>query len=203
MIQLQNNVPQVYINESRDFQLFCRLYDSIVNGVKFNIDTMTNIYDPMKVNDKIIELLCTSVGFKTKYDFDTRTLRYIVAGFPELLKNKGSINAVKTVITIMEKIDSIVDNNSTIEASPSENKVIVNLQKGFSSIDVFNELLKFALPAGCIIEIGYYHEEAGVTELAINTSTTHNEINAVNASRINGSYIGNAVIGSQYDDTEQ
>lgn len=43
--RLQNNVPEVYVKESRDFQLLCRLYDCILNGVKFDIDSMLNITD--------------------------------------------------------------------------------------------------------------------------------------------------------------
>ena len=43
MFRLQNNVPEVYVDKSRDFQLFCRLYDSCFGGVKFSIDSMSRL----------------------------------------------------------------------------------------------------------------------------------------------------------------
>ena len=42
MLRLENNTPSIYCQKSRDFQLFCRLYDVVNNGVKFDIDSIIN-----------------------------------------------------------------------------------------------------------------------------------------------------------------
>ncbi len=41
-IKLQDKVPPVYPEGSRDFQLFCHLYDVIFNGIKNDIDGKYN-----------------------------------------------------------------------------------------------------------------------------------------------------------------
>ena len=35
MFRVENNVPDVYVQESRDFQLFCKLYDLAFQGSRF------------------------------------------------------------------------------------------------------------------------------------------------------------------------
>lgn len=39
---MQEMVPEVYCRESRDFQILCRAYDSVLSGVKFDVDTIKN-----------------------------------------------------------------------------------------------------------------------------------------------------------------
>ncbi len=57
LIRLQNMVPEVYPNNSRDFQLFCRLYDCVFNGNKFDIDSILDICDTEYIDSKLLRLL--------------------------------------------------------------------------------------------------------------------------------------------------
>ena len=90
MFRLQNNTPSYYVNNSRDFQLFCRLYDYINNGVKFDIDSIININDPLKINDRLLNLYGSKVGFFTNKNINTNVLRRILKAFPYLIKYKGT-----------------------------------------------------------------------------------------------------------------
>ena len=74
MFRLQNNTPSYYVNNSRDFQLFCRLYDYINNGVKFDIDSIININDPLKINDRLLNLYGSKVGFFTNKNINTNEI---------------------------------------------------------------------------------------------------------------------------------
>ena len=78
-----------------NFQLFCRLYDCINNGVQFDISTITDILDPIKVNDRIVKLLATRVGFITDIDIDNTVLRYILSAYPYIIKNKGTRKGIE------------------------------------------------------------------------------------------------------------
>ena len=98
MFRLQNNVPSTYIEQSRDFQLFCRLYDCINNGVQFDISTITDILDPIKVNDRVVKLLATRVGFITDIDIDNTVLRYILSAYPYIIKNKGTRKGIEAAV---------------------------------------------------------------------------------------------------------
>ena len=42
-LRLTENVPDIYVKESRDFQLLCRLYDMTHQDIRYHIDTMTEI----------------------------------------------------------------------------------------------------------------------------------------------------------------
>ena len=43
MIRLQDLVPNVYYEKSRDFQFIGRLFDIVLNSVKTNSDTLYNL----------------------------------------------------------------------------------------------------------------------------------------------------------------
>ena len=51
VFRIEKNVPEIYVRESRDFQLFCRLYDCVFDGVKFDIDSMLNVLDTHSCNN--------------------------------------------------------------------------------------------------------------------------------------------------------
>ena len=66
MFRVQDNVPEVYVNYSRDFQLFCHLYDIILTGVRYSIDSMEYLTDSKSYNVEVSELLQRKLGiFKT------------------------------------------------------------------------------------------------------------------------------------------
>ena len=53
MINFVNMTPQVYSEESRDFQLLCRIGDFAFNEVKYETDSITNIINTDKIKDNI------------------------------------------------------------------------------------------------------------------------------------------------------
>ena len=89
-IRLQENLPLVYEENSRDFQLLGRLYDCVINGVKNDIDNLIYINNPDYCYSNILELLKTKVGFFTSKHFSDRELRHTLKVFSILLKNKGA-----------------------------------------------------------------------------------------------------------------
>ena len=160
MFKIKENVPSIYVDESRDFQLFCSVFDYVNNGVKFDIDSIVNIYDPFKCNDRMIHLLCSKIGFFTKKEFDTNALRHILSAFPYLIKYKGSRKAIEAAVAVVLKI-----NNSIINFKVNIDNVKHNIEIMFTE-DVFDltaldELLKYIIPIGYTysILIGYSTDE--------------------------------------------
>ena len=105
--RVQNIVPEVYVNESRDFALLGRLYDCIFQGVKFDIDTMKYATDTYRCSDRILQLLQTKLGFFTDANINGEDLRYILKAFPYIIRNKGSYNAIKEAIYVFLKISNV------------------------------------------------------------------------------------------------
>ena len=59
LFRLQNNVPSVYVNSSRDFQLLCRLYDAAFNNVMFDADSISDITNTDRCSARVLPLLQT------------------------------------------------------------------------------------------------------------------------------------------------
>ena len=110
VIRVENNVPTVYCNDSRDFQLLCRLYTAVVNSVKFDIDTMQYLTSTAQCKAKVLELLATQLGFLTSNEYEDDKLRYILQAFPDMVKNKGSLKAIKQCVNTFLKIYNVRTN---------------------------------------------------------------------------------------------
>ena len=107
MIRLQDKTPEVYCAESRDFQLFCRLYDCVINGVKFDIDTIPDILDAMTCRTSMLQLLQTKLGFFTNKKLTDDALRYVLTAFPIMVKNKGSLKSIQQAVNVFFKVYGI------------------------------------------------------------------------------------------------
>lgn len=162
MIRLQHQTPSIYTEESRDFQLLSRLYDCIINGIQFDVSTMTSILDTKSCRDIMLPLLQTKLGFFSKKEIDNYSLRYILQTFPDLVKNKGSLKAIKdTIATYLKIINSRseitiyyvhggmdLDNGYHVP----DNTVLVGINTGFQDMLLLEEIFKYILPIG----VGYY-----------------------------------------------
>lgn len=188
MFRLQNNVPSTYIEQSRDFQLFCRLYDCINNGVQFDISTITDILDPIKVNDRVVKLLATRVGFITDIDIDNTVLRYILSAYPYIIKNKGTRKGIEAAV------NAILHAEHSIKAATVEvvNKPAEGSNQAEYSVNIYtpiilssktkkalNELLKYILPVGYVFDILPYDKLSGNEPLKTDLTLTTSNIIAV------------------------
>lgn len=205
MFRLQNNVPSTYIEQSRDFQLFCRLYDCINNGVQFDISTITDILDPIKVNDRIVKLLATRVGFITDIDIDNTVLRYILSAYPYIIKNKGTRKGIEAAV------NAILHAEHSIKAATVEivNKPAEGSNQAGYSVNIYtpiilssktkkalNELLKYILPVGYIFDILPYDKLSGNEPLKTDLTLTTSNIIAVQGPLTTTSSVRGS--GSQY-----
>lgn len=164
-IRFQNLTPEAYPNESRDFQLLCRLYDSIYNGVKFDADSIIYLTDTWKMQSNALPLLQTKLGFFSNYNFNDTDLRYILSVFPDLVRNKGSLKAIKQLLNMCLKLNNI-SGSFTISVSESStaingilidaHTIIVGLDTILKTTDILNELAKYILPAGFGFFVYFY-----------------------------------------------
>ena len=100
MFRLENNVPEVYVNESRDFQLFCRLYDVCFTSVKQSIDSLQFLTDTKQCSHQVLELLKSKVGLFTTAAVNDTELRYLLQAFPTIIRYKGSKRGVELLMTL-------------------------------------------------------------------------------------------------------
>ena len=171
MFRLQNNVPEVYVEESRDFQLFCRLYDLIFGGVKHSIDSLEKSTSTKECDVTLLELLKTKLGLFTTTIVDNEDLRNVLQIFPTVSRHKGTKQAIDYILTFYSRMNTSV---GTISYNVSKLTTDYTLELIFSSnvgdISLLLELLACILPTGYNIEY-----TVGNNDVTTNL-TTHDEL---------------------------
>ena len=161
MIRLQDKTPEVYCAESRDFQLFCRLYDCVLNGVKFDIDTIPDILDAMKCRSSMLALLQTKLGFFTNKKLTDEALRYVLTAFPIMVKNKGSLKSIKQAVNVFFKVYGIrsevqvwlVSEQTTMfDTIINDHTIVIGINSTVQDVSLLEEIFRYILPTG----FGYY-----------------------------------------------
>lgn len=156
MIKLQNYTPQVYYNESRDFQFLGRLFDLVLNSVKTRADLIRTLRKPDELADQYLELLALTLGFKATHKYNATHLRAICKVFPEILRNKGNINSIIIACNALFAADGL-SQLADYEVIKDQNEKItgvnIYIPQNFTDTILINDLLVYVLPAGLTCNI--------------------------------------------------
>lgn len=185
MFRLQNNTPEVYTNNSRDFQLFERLFDTIINGVRFDINTIPDILNSFTINERMLDLLCTKIGFFTRENIPNDVLRVILNSFPYAVKNKGSktgiLYAVCTILKMegtFEVPEIIIDNTNYV--------VQVFTNEDIKNKKALKEYLKYIIPVGYTLVIEKYDKRKPTDDIRTNDNYRGLQTQMSSSSQVRG-----------------
>lgn len=194
MFRLQNNVPSVYTKESRDFQLMCRLYDFLFNGVKFDINSIIEILDAMKINDRLLSLLGTKLGFFTKKQYDSKTLRYVLNAFPYIMKYKGTKKGIELAVSTILRLEGNTETpyveiiNNSLSGEHIYEIYIITEQQEIESKIMLQNILEYIIPLGYVVNIHYGQRYTpDITQSILNTESDYDKLIA-NSSTISSVY---------------
>ena len=179
IFRLQENMPDVYVRKSRDFQLLCNSFDAVFNSVKNDIDTITNVVDTRLCSERLLPLLQTKLGFFTNKHLTATELRTVLQAFKYIVRDKGSRTGIREAIEVFLKVANasnksriqIVDNFVSIDGHTSEtrpgNTYIVEVAIEGQQVDttLLTELLKYVLPAGYQLKYSFYNATQTVTQI--------------------------------------
>ncbi len=146
MIKLQELTPEIYYKQSRDFQFIGRLYDIVLNYVKTNASNLSQLPIGDHMNERLLNLLALTLGLKTNKNYNTKQLLAICSVLPEILRKKGSVNALIVAVNALlsaEAIDQALD--YVVE---SKTKITLYLSQQLSDLSLLRDLLDYILPAG-------------------------------------------------------
>ena len=158
----QNHVPDVYIKGSRDFQLFCNLFDCVNGSLKYDIDSICDVTDTNQCNERLMPYLQTKLGFWTDVKIRAENLRTIMKGFIYAVRNKGSIKGVEQAVQIFLKIAKIKTNvhieviNEPKNGTQDSYTVIIGTEQYLGDTTILDEILRYILPAGYAHRYVYY-----------------------------------------------
>lgn len=146
MIEVRQELPRVYYNESRDFQLLGRLFEAVFNYSKMGVDTVENIYS-MNMDNKLVNLLSKTIGFESKHDYDIVNLKLICGCFNDILKDKGTKTGVKKAISALLNAQGI-DDEFSVEFIPEKCHIEIYIPSHTQDIVLLKDLFDYILPVG-------------------------------------------------------
>lgn len=149
MFRLQNNVPYYYVNNSRDFQLFCRLYDVAFTSAKCDIDNIISVTDSYECPDRLLEVIATRVGFFHARSVPADALRMILRAFPYIMKHKGTEGAIEDCINLFLRYNKAQDAKYSLQYE--DENIILTLETTFGNEYILDILLSYVIPTGCYL----------------------------------------------------
>jgi len=146
MIRLQDSTPAIYYDQSRDFQLIGRLYDIVLNSVRTNAANVYNLPIGKNMDEKLLNLLSTTLGFQSRHKYNSKQLAAICSVLPRILRWKGSINAILTAVNALLQAEGI--KQSLDYSIDAKEQITLYLPQDLSDLTLLQDLLIYILPAG-------------------------------------------------------
>lgn len=169
LFKLEENVPDIYVEMSRDFQLLCRVYDIFVNS---NIITQSKIRQQLnidQIDDKLLKLLAGRLGFSSDNYIPIEVIRNILLQFPFMIKNKGTKigieQAIKSVIKQTSNVSNVsISSISSVNINDGEIDVTV-VSDDASAVDTsyLSDVLKYVVPVGYTVNVIISQASTGST----------------------------------------
>ncbi len=171
IIRTQQLVPENYLSTSRDFQLFCRLYDCLLNGAKNDLDSIVNSLNTSTIPSELLTLLSTKLGFFINNTLTSGNLRILLTAFPIILKYKGSRQGITYAINAFSKIKNVKFPISVI-VNNVDYKIIIVSEQYITDIQLLLDLLQHILPTGYEYEYQYDVTDATDDNIVISQNVT-------------------------------
>lgn len=147
-IQLENMVPEYYVNRSRDFQLLCRTLNVFLGASEEQSKKIVNNWDIETLDESLLPLMARKLGFLGNEYIPPKILRNICRAWPRILKYKGTLQAIReaayAVFSAYQEIYSL-------EVVKKENDpfTVVIISSASQGDDYYLDLiLPYIVPAG-------------------------------------------------------
>lgn len=153
MIKIKNQIPSIYYDASRDFQVLGHLYEVVLNYIKTNADMLYLLPNGIDADTRSTELLATTLGFRLRRNYDKEQLAALVSIFPRLLKIKGTVKAIELAGNALVKASGVPGNFTCDTSEMKNHELIIKIPIELSDITLFMDLLPYILPFGVRVSI--------------------------------------------------
>lgn len=87
------SVPSIY-QSSADFRFFLRWFSEALTPLKYNIENMADLYDPLRCPANLLWMLADTMGFRYDDRLPVAYNRLVLLYFMAMIRNRGSINGM-------------------------------------------------------------------------------------------------------------
>lgn len=152
MIRTKNLTPEVYYKRSRDFQFLGRVYDIVFNYIKTTSDLVKESVLNPNTDDRLIDLICLTLGFKQMHNYNIRQLRAVCSVFMLAIRNKGSLKAIELAVYSILHAENI-SKEPSVQYDYSKNELSIYVPSELTDITLLTDVLDYIIPAGVSVNI--------------------------------------------------
>jgi hypothetical protein len=146
------------------------------------------------MDDSLAALAAYTVGFESRVDYDVNDLKAVCSAFRNLLRKKGTKEAIETCIEVLlksknisESYSVIIDNESTANSGYSR-ELNIYIPAKLNDIRLLEDLFDYILPTGYIINISNMASERPKAVLPVGISNM-----VVRSGKFNSAQVGVAL----------
>ena len=191
IFRVEKNVPDVYVNESRDFQVLLRLLTYILAAGENNAYDLKYLNSPNEINSSLLTLMQGKVGFFTDNYYSDAQIRDVVDSFADVVKYKGSMRGVREAVALFFNalnVDGKV--NITVNNYVEEGgQYLIDIEVNADVLDfkLLYDLLQYVVPFGYIVDVHFPYEQELKRKSSVNGSTEDESVEYVDVN--NGPFI--------------
>ena len=183
MFKVENNVPKFYSEESRDFQLLCRLYDIVLQSVRYSIDSVSFTSDAVSANDNMLQEIATKAGFFHDInEYSKYKTSLLLKSFPNIIRYKGSMKCINLILNLFERLA-----NTHIHEEYDKHRNVLTIkyeQTDANTLELLESLLSYVKPTGMFVDYVVYvdmsiNDIIELTESTVNLTGVKNNISMV------------------------
>lgn len=167
MISTAKQVPSVYTDESRDFQLLEHLFDAVANASRAGIDGMTQMNGKHE-DSRFLKLSEYTLGFSQRHEATDNSRKLLCASFKDIVRNKGSKTAVDMAVNMLMRSQNIHEEYSVAVVNVDDHgnvfySIRISVPYSLTDISMLEDLFDYILPAGYVYSI-YRQKSISVEE---------------------------------------
>ena len=170
MFITKNNVPEFYVNQSRDFQLLCNAKDIIFNNVKYTINSINHSSNTLEINSRLLEVLKSKVGFFSKETLGEDQLRILLSGFPKLIQKKGSRQAITEAIHLWFRIYQLDGGINSLDIDNYKHEIFIRIGAKKENTALLDALFEYIVPSSYLIKYEFAEKNTYSTDLLFDDS---------------------------------
>lgn len=149
-VQLENMVPEYYVDRSRDFQLLCRCLNIFLGASEENSKKIITNWSVDTLDESLLPLMARKLGFLADSYIPPKILRNICKAYPHIIKYKGTLQAVReaayAVFSAYQEVYSLNVSLSSDATTPYNLVITSNASQGDEQY--LDLILPFIVPAG-------------------------------------------------------
>lgn len=157
IFRLDDSVPRIYVNESRDFQMLCRLFTYGLNSPKYEAETLHYLNSGMLTNDRLLTNLCEKTGFMDGVSIKGEYLRFITENFGRLVRDKGAETGICNAVYLYLLMYNLAT-ACYVQCDRRTYTIHIGIKSAVKDIQVLYTILKYIVPTGWILDIFFYAE---------------------------------------------